>query len=103
MKSTKTISPWNVKVDNPTVLPLTEIGMEFISELYFYVYFNYDFCVGTRQLEALFNLSQLLFGLARAEQSNYTFRDLQLGQHPQQFREAGFNKFRKYCFVSSLI
>ncbi|CAF5179106.1 unnamed protein product, partial [Rotaria sp. Silwood1] len=33
----------------------------------------------TRQLEALFNLSQLLFGLARAEQSNYTFRDLQLG------------------------
>ena len=37
-------------------------------------------CIATRQLEALFNLSQLLFGLARGEQSNYTFRDLQLGQ-----------------------
>ena len=51
--------------------------------------------LATRQLEALFNLSQLLFGLARAEQSNYTFRDLQLGKRPQQFRDAGFRKFRK--------
>ncbi|CAF1240160.1 unnamed protein product [Adineta ricciae] len=73
VKSTKAISPWNVKADNPTILPLTEIA--------------------TRQLEALFNLSQLLFGLARAEQSNYTFRDLQLGQPAQRFSEAGFNKF----------
>jgi hypothetical protein len=63
--------------------------------------FNYNFCLATRQLEALFNLSQLLFGLARAEQSNYTFRDLQLGQHAQRFREAGFNKFRKHYFYSS--
>lgn len=55
--------------------------------------------IATRQLEALFNLSQLLFGLARAEQSNYTFRDLQLGQQPQRFREAGFNKFRKYFSI----
>lgn len=61
--------------------------MNFKSQLLFYT--------ATRQLEALFNLSQLLFGLARAEQSNYTFRDLQLGQSPQRFREAGFNKFRK--------
>ncbi|CAF1023218.1 unnamed protein product [Rotaria sordida] len=73
IKSSKAISPWNVKADNPTIIPLTEIA--------------------TRQLEALFNLSQLLFGLARAEQSNYTFRDLQLGQHPKRFHEAGFNKF----------
>ncbi len=58
--------------------------------------FNHHFYLATRQLEALFNLSQLLFGLARAEQSNYTFRNLQLGQHPQRFREAGFNKFRKH-------
>ncbi|CAF3755626.1 unnamed protein product [Adineta steineri] len=73
IKPTKAISPWNIKADNPTVLPLTEIA--------------------TRQLEALFNLSQLLFGLARAEQSNYTFRDLQLSQHAQQFQQAGFKKF----------
>ncbi|CAF1925599.1 unnamed protein product, partial [Rotaria magnacalcarata] len=73
IKPSKAVSPWNVKAENPTVIPLTEIA--------------------TRQLEALFNLSQLLFGLARAEQSNYTFRDLQLGQQPQRFREAGFNKF----------
>ncbi|CAF2374460.1 unnamed protein product [Rotaria sp. Silwood2] len=39
------------------------------------------------------NLSQLLFGLARDEQTNYTFRDLQLGQPARRFREAGFNKF----------
>ena len=45
------------------------------------------FHVATRQLEALFNLSQLLFGLARAEQSNYTFRNLQLGQQPRRFRD----------------
>ncbi|CAF4741493.1 unnamed protein product, partial [Rotaria magnacalcarata] len=51
------------------------------------------FHIATRQLEALFNLSQLLFGLARGEQSNYTFRDLQLGHPPRRFREAGFNKF----------
>ena len=43
--------------------------------------------IGTRQLEALFNLSQLLFGLARAEQSNYTFRDLQLGQSARRFHD----------------
>ncbi|CAF3912117.1 unnamed protein product [Rotaria sp. Silwood1] len=47
----------------------------------------------TRQSEALFNLSQLLFGLARAEQSNYTFRNLQLGPPSRQFREARFKKF----------
>ncbi|CAF0789664.1 unnamed protein product [Rotaria sordida] len=73
IKPSKAISPWNIKLENSTGLPLTEIG--------------------TRQLEALFNLSQLLFGLARAEQSNYTFRDLQLGKPTRQFREAGFNKF----------
>ncbi|UJR35693.1 hypothetical protein I4U23_028442 [Adineta vaga] len=73
IKLTKAISPWNIKADDPSTLPLTEIA--------------------TRQLEALFNLSQLLFGLARAEQSNYTFRDLQLGQPAQRFSEAGFNKF----------
>ncbi len=43
--------------------------------------------VATRQLEALFNLSQLLFGLARSEQSNYTFRDLQLGHPLRSFRD----------------
>ncbi|CAF0887799.1 unnamed protein product [Rotaria sp. Silwood1] len=73
IKPSKAISPWNMKLENSTGLPLTEIA--------------------TRQLEALFNLSQLLFGLARAEQSNYTFRDLQLGKPARQFREAGFNKF----------
>ncbi|CAF1297653.1 unnamed protein product [Rotaria sordida] len=73
IKPSKAISPWNMKQKNSTGLPLTEIG--------------------TRQLEALFNLSQLLFGLARGEQSNYTFRDLQLGKPARQFREAGFNKF----------
>ena len=64
---------------------------------------NCQFYVATRQLEALFNLSQLLFGLARAEQANYTFRDLQLGQHPKRFREAGFNKFRKHYFHSIVL
>jgi hypothetical protein len=59
--------------------------------------------LATRQLEALFNLSQLLFGLARAEQSNYTFRDLQLGKRPQKFRDAGFKKFRKYLFTSIVL
>jgi len=54
--------------------------------------------VATRQLEALFNLSQLLFGLARSEQSNYTFRDLQLGHPLRSFRDAGFKKFRKQSF-----
>ncbi|CAF1163967.1 unnamed protein product [Rotaria sp. Silwood1] len=73
IKPLKAISPWNTKLANPTGLPLTEIA--------------------TRQLEALFNLSQLLFGLARAEQTNYTFRDLQLSQPARRFREAGFNKF----------
>ena len=57
-----------------------------------------SFYLATRQLEALFNLSQLLFGLARSEQSNYTFRDLQLGQPARSFREAGFRKFRKHSF-----
>ncbi|CAF3878469.1 unnamed protein product [Rotaria sp. Silwood2] len=66
IKPSKAISPWNMKLENSTGLLLTEIG--------------------TRQLEALFNLSQLLFGLARAEQSNYTFRDLQLGKPARQFR-----------------
>lgn len=60
-----------------------------------------SFLLATRQLEALFNLSQLLFGLARAEQSNYTFRDLQLGQPARSFREAGFKKFRKPFFLST--
>ncbi len=97
------ISPWNVKADNPTALPLTEIGRGLMSYNVFLVYIS--FYVATRQLEALFNLSQLLFGLARAEQSNYTFRDLQLGQPPRTFREAGFKKFRKhfihlYSFIS---
>ncbi|CAM4752115.1 unnamed protein product [Rotaria magnacalcarata] len=73
IKPSKALSPWNAKLDNSTTIPLTEIA--------------------TRQLEALFNLSQLLFGLARGEQSNYTFRDLQLGHPPRRFREAGFNKF----------
>ncbi|CAF3401501.1 unnamed protein product [Rotaria socialis] len=73
IKPSKALSPWNTKLDNSTTIPLTEIA--------------------TRQLEALFNLSQLLFGLARGEQSNYTFRDLQLGHPPRRFREAGFNKF----------
>ncbi|CAF1339707.1 unnamed protein product [Rotaria sordida] len=50
----------------------------------------------TRQSEALFNLSQLVFGLARAEQSNYTFRNLQLGPPSRQFREARFKKFHKH-------
>jgi hypothetical protein len=54
--------------------------------------------LATRQLEALFNLSQLLFGLARSEQANYTFRDLQLGQPARLFRETGFRKFRKHSF-----
>ena len=42
-----------------------------------------------RQLEALFNLSQLLFGLSRGETVNYTFRDLQLRKHPHSFRKSG--------------
>ncbi|UJR10307.1 hypothetical protein I4U23_014513 [Adineta vaga] len=67
IKPTKVISPWNIRTENSTALPLTEIA--------------------TRQLEALFNLSQLLFGLARAEQSNYTFRDLQLGQPARRFHD----------------
>lgn len=43
-----------------------------------------------RQLEALFNLSQLLFGLSRAETVNYTFRDLQLRKSPHSFKKSGF-------------
>ncbi len=61
---------------------------------------NCFLCVATRQLEALFNLSQLLFGLARSEQANYTFRDLQLGQSARLFREAGFKIFRKHIYFS---
>lgn len=45
-----------------------------------------------RQLEALFNLSQLLFGLSRAETVNYTFRDLQLRKHPHSFKKSGFKQ-----------
>lgn len=45
-----------------------------------------------RQLEALFNLSQLLFGLSRAETVNYTFRDLQLKKHPHSFKKSGFKQ-----------
>lgn len=56
-----------------------------LNEVYIYIFFIKCFNIATRQLEALFNLSQLLFGLARAEQLNYTFRDLQLGQPPQRF------------------
>ena len=60
-----------------------------------------------RQLEALFNLSQLLFGLSRAETVNYTFRDLQLRKYPHSFKKAGFkqlnagkilNFFVLFCF-----
>lgn len=43
-----------------------------------------------RQLEALFNLSQLLFGLSRGETVNYTFRDLQLKKFPHSFKKSGF-------------
>lgn len=45
-----------------------------------------------RQLEALFNLSQLLFGLSRAETVNYTFRDLQLRKYPHSFKKSGFKQ-----------
>ncbi len=45
-----------------------------------------------RQLEALFNISQLLFGLSRAETVNYTFRDLQLRKHPHSFKKSGFKQ-----------
>jgi hypothetical protein len=48
---------------------------------------------GLRQLEALFNLAQLLFGLSRAETVNYTFRDLQMQGHPHSFRKSGFKQF----------
>ncbi len=52
-----------------------------------------------RQLEALFNLSQLLFGLSRAETVNYTFRDLQLRKHPHSFKKAGFKQLNAgECF-----
>lgn len=43
-----------------------------------------------RQIEALFNLTQLLFGLSRSETVNYTFRDLQLKCHPHSFKKSGF-------------
>lgn len=43
-----------------------------------------------RQLEALFNLTQLLFGLSRSETVNYTFRDLQFRGHPRSFKKSGF-------------
>lgn len=78
-------------------IPLTEIGriMSFDIPEGFHYWFVFPL-VATRQLEALFNLSQLLFGLARGEQANYTFRDLQLGHPARSFREAGFRKFRKY-------
>ena len=54
-----------------------------------------------RQLEALFNLSQLLFGLSRAETVNYTFRDLQLRKYPHSFKKAGFKQLNagKSLFV----
>jgi hypothetical protein len=56
-----------------------------------------------RQLEALFNLSQLLFGLSRAETVNYTFRDLQMGKHPHSFKKSGFKhinagEFHFFCY-----
>jgi hypothetical protein len=43
-----------------------------------------------RQLEALFNITQVLFALSRAETVNYTFRDLQLNRHPHSFKKSGF-------------
>lgn len=43
-----------------------------------------------RQLEALFNLSQLLYGLSRGDVVNHTFRDIQLGKAPHSFRRSGF-------------
>jgi hypothetical protein len=54
-----------------------------------------------RQLEALFNLTQLLFGLSRAETVNFTFRDLQFKKHPHSFKRAGFKKLNTgtVCFV----
>ena len=51
-----------------------------------------------RQLEALFNLSQLLFGLSRAETVNYTFRDLQLRSHPHSFKKSGLKQLNKGIF-----
>ena len=54
-----------------------------------------------RQLEALFNLSQLLFGLSRAETVNYTFRDLQLRKYPHSFKKAGFKQLNAgWCAAS---
>ncbi|CAF0874386.1 unnamed protein product [Didymodactylos carnosus] len=69
------LSPWSPTIDNRLSVPITDTA--------------------SRQLEALFNLSQLLFGLSRAELSNYTFRDLQLGHSPKAFRQTGFKKFSK--------
>jgi len=43
-----------------------------------------------RQLEALFNITQVLFALSRAETVNYTFRDLQMNRHPHSFKKSGF-------------
>ena len=45
-----------------------------------------------RQLEALFNLSQLLYGLSRGDVVNHTFRDIQLGTAPHSFRRSGFTE-----------
>jgi hypothetical protein len=50
-----------------------------------------------RQLEALFNLTQLLFALSQANVVNFTFRDLQFGKHPHLFKKSGF----KYLNIDS--
>lgn len=57
-----------------------------------------------RQLEALFNLTQLLFGLSRAETVNFTFRDLQFKKHPHSFKRSGFKKLKTgYYFLIKMI
>jgi hypothetical protein len=52
-----------------------------------------------RQLESLFNLSQLLFGLSRAETVNYTFKDLQLRKCPRSFKKSGFRKLQSGRYI----
>jgi hypothetical protein len=58
-----------------------------------------------RQLEALFNLTQLLFGLSRAETVNFTFRDLQFSKHPHSFKRSGFKKIKNgsYRIIKRLL
>ena len=53
-----------------------------------------------RQLEALFNLTQLLFSLSRADVVNFTFRDLQFSKHPRLFKKSGFKLITSGFFLS---